>query len=174
MTVRTVFSPGRMEDSEHGQFAAQEQFYPLLFGGRPLAFEDTAGTVRDMQYACDCIVAVTLPQLRAPLRFSVQYRWRTDLEAMGWGDATVTEWNLDSDQPSELHKLFAHLFVYGFYDKAADRIIAAVAIDVPRMLRAIALGKLGYTSRRRGDQSFLAFLIRDLENIGAVIYKLGR
>ncbi len=172
--MRTVFSQARMDDSQRAQLAAQEQFYPHLFGGRPLKFEDTGKTVLDMEYACDCIVAIDLPQLRAPLRTTVQYRWRTDLEAMEWGDATVTEWNLDTNEPSELHKLFAHYFVYGFYDKSADHIIAAVAIDVPRMLRALALGKLTYTTRRRGDQSFLGFRIADLEQRCCVIYKQGR
>lgn len=170
----TTFSVSRMEDSKLAHLAAQQQFYPLLFPRVLLAFEDTVKTVKDMEYAVDCIVAVSLRQLRAPLRFSVQERWRSDLEAMRWGDITVTEWNLDSGLPSELHKLGAQLFVYGFYDKPADRIVAAVAIDVPRMIRALSLGKLRYRERRRGDQSFLCFDLRDLEAIGAVILKKGR
>ena len=43
-----------------------------------------------------------------------------------------------------------------------------------RMLRALALGKLSYTRWPRGDQHFLAFPIRELEQVGAVILKLKR
>lgn len=167
----TTFSQARMDDSKLAHLAAQQQFYPLLFPKRALKFEDVTKTVQDLEYAIDVQVAVDLPQLRAPLRFSVQERWRLDLDARFYGDVTVTEWNLDSNLPSELHKLAAQLFVYGFYDKDNDHIAAAVAIEVPRMLRALAIGKLKYTQRRRGDQSFLGFGLRDLENIGAVIIK---
>jgi len=167
----TTFSQRRMDDSKLAHLAAQQQFYPQLFPGRPLKFEDVTKTVQDLEYAIDVQVSVDLPQLRAPLKFAIQERWRTDLAARAYGDVTVTEWNLDSDRPSELHKLGAHLFVYGFYDKQADRIVAAVAVDVPRMLRALALGKLNYTEQRRGDQSFVAFQLRSLENVGAVIIK---
>ena len=172
--MKTTFSASRMQDSHCAHLAAQEQFYPLLFPDVPLTFEDTANTIKDMEYAVDCIVAIGLRQLRAPLRLSVQERWRTDLEAMSWGDITVTEWNLASDLPSELHKLGAQLFVYGFYDKVAGRIVAAAAVDVPRMVLALSLGKLSYRERRRGDQSFLGFGVSDLEAVGAVLLKKGR
>jgi len=168
--MKTVFDTRRMEDSKKAHLAAQKQVYPVIFPHVPLAFEDVTGTIRDLEYAIDVQVAVTLRQLRAPLRFSVQERWR-EPDAMPWGDVTVTEWNLASDTPSELHKLSAQLFVYGFYDKAADRIVAAVCVDVPRMLRALALGKLRYREQRRNDQSFLGFGVRDLEAVGAVVCK---
>lgn len=169
--MSTVFSQQRMDDSKRAHLAARAQFYPLLFPGRALKFEDVTKTVQDLEYAIDVQVAIDLPQLRAPLRLSIQERWRLDLAARSYGDVTVTEWNLDTDEPSELHKLGAHLFVYGFYDKEVDVIPAAVAIEVPRMLRAISLGKLSYTRRRRGDQSFVCFTLCDLEAIGAVILK---
>lgn len=160
-----------MDDSKRASTAAQSQFYPLLFPGRALKFEDVTKTVQDLEYAIDVQVAVDAPHLRAPLRFSVQERWRTDLAAMQWGDVTVTEWNLDTGRPSELHKLGAHLFVYGFYDKEGDRIVAAAAVEVPRMLRALSLGKLAPVRKLRGDQSFLAFTLTELEGVGAVIFR---
>ena len=160
-----------MDDSKRASIAAQSQFYPLLFPNRVLKFEDVTKTVADLEYAIDVQVAVDAPHLRAPLRFSVQERWRTDLGAMQWGDVTVTEWNLDTGQPSELHKLAAHLFVYGFYDKEEDKIVAAAAVEVARMLRALSLGKLAPTRKLRGDQSFLAFALDELESVGAVIFR---
>jgi hypothetical protein len=169
--VRTEFSQRNMDDSHKAHLAARTQFYPLLFPGCDLAFEDTANTKQDLSYAIDCLVSVSNPRLglRAPLYFAVQERWRLDLDAMRWGDVTVTEWNLASDCPSELHKLGAHWLVYGFYDKARDQIVCAAVVDVTRLVYALALGLLAYERRPRGDQTFLAFPIAALREQGAVI-----
>ena len=80
------------------------------------------------------------------------------------------EWNLASDQPSELHKLGAQMFVYGFYDDERDRICLAVAVDVGLMQWALANGELGYERRRRGDQSFLGIKYTALKELGAVLF----
>lgn len=157
--------------TKRAHLAAQQQFYAPMFPGLPLAFEDTVDTVRDLGYAVDCIAAVTVGDLRAPLRFAVQERWR-EPEFMRFGDITVTEWNLPSARPSELHKLGAHLFVYGFYDSTQDRIVAGVAVDVVVLLRALALGEVRYTRRTRVDQTFLAFDVRKLRSVGAVVFSV--
>src|SRR6266571_6103264 len=127
--MRTTFSAERMAFTKAAHLAAQTQFYQDMFPGAVVGFEDTVGTVRDLNYAIDCQLVVGVPAFRAPLRMSVQERWR-DPKEMHWGDITITEWNLASDTPSELHKLAAQLFVYGFYDLAKDTVIAAIAVDV--------------------------------------------
>jgi hypothetical protein len=169
--VKTTFSPKRMEYTKRAHLAAREQFYGPLFGYLPMKFEDTVGTTRDLEYAIDCQIAVTVAGLRAPLRFSVQERFR-DPAAMNYGDITITEWNTATDQPSELHKLGAQLFVYGFYDESADRILAGVALDSTVILRKLATGGLPYRRQSRLDQSFLAFGLQALEAVGAVAFKL--
>lgn len=173
--MRTAFSAERMSFTKRGHLAARQQFYAPMFDHLPVTFEDTVGTVRDLDYAVDCIAAVTVDGLRAPLRFSIQERWR-EPEAMRFGDITVTEWNLPTDQPSELHKLGAHLFVCGFYDSGNDLIVAGVAVDVAVLLHAVARGAIPYVRRSRpgGDQRFLAFTVPDLRNIGAVVYQKFR
>ena len=171
--MSTVYSPTRQAFSNAAHVAAQTQFYPELFGKRPLTFTDTGKTVADLEYAIDRQIAVTLPQLRAPLLFDIQERWRNPAD-LGYGDITVTEWNIDTNEPSELHKLGAHLFVYGFYDEAADRIVLAVAVEVPRMLLGMVLGKLPSERRPRGDQTFRTFRYRDLHKAGAVALMLDR
>jgi len=168
--VKTTFSPERMDRTKRAHAAAQQQFYAPMFEHRPIVFEDTVGTVRDLEYAIDCQLAVTIPDLRAPLRFSVQERWR-DPSYMPYGDITITEWNTASNEPSELHKLGAQLFVYGFYDEDADRIVAGVALDATVILRRLATSSLPYTRRSRIDQSFLAFGLTTLEKVGAVVFK---
>jgi hypothetical protein len=173
--VKTAFDPERMDFTKRAHLAAQAQLYPKMFPERRVEFVDTVATVQDLDYAIDCRLAVTVPDFRAPLYFAVQERWR-EPEWEHHGDVTVTEWNLSSDQPSELHKLGAHVFVYGFYDDAADRVRLAVAVDVAIMLRELACGRLPFERRRRrgGDQSFLCLRCRDLYSVGAVIFKLDQ
>lgn len=169
--MKTTFSQGRMAFTKRAHVAAREQFYAPMFSHLPIKYEDTVGTVRDLEYAIDCQLAVSIPDLRAPLRFSVQERWRTP-EFMRFGDITITEWNTATNQPSELHKLGAQLFVYGFYDERADRIIAGVALDVATILNKLAMGGLPYTRRSRIDQSFLAFGLPHLRLVGASVFEI--
>jgi hypothetical protein len=168
--VKTAFSAKRMEFTKRAHLAAEEQFYAPMFPGRQIAFEDTVGTVRDLEYAIDCQLAVTVPDLRAPIRFAVQERWR-EPAAMRYGDVTITEWNSASNLPSELHKFGAHLFVYGFYDQQLDQIMLGVAVDIPVLLRELALGRLKYRRESRLDQTFLAFDVRGLRSCGAVVFE---
>lgn len=169
--MRTAFSEQNMEFTRRAHRAAQGQFYAPMFSGLLLTFEDTVDTVRDLEYAIDCRVAVAVPGLRAPLSFAVQERWRRPHE-MHWGDVTVTEWNRASDTPSELHKLGAQLFVYGFYDEDDDLIHVGVAINVLTVLLQLAAGKLTYTRRSRIDQTFLGFNVRELRAAGAVVFEV--
>lgn len=168
--MKTTFSQARMDFTKRAHLAAQTQFYPGVFPGLPITFEDTVGTVKDLEYAIDCRLAVAVEGLRAPIYFSVQERWR-DPKEMGYGDVTITEWNRASDQPSELHKLGAQLFVYGFYDDPGNRVVFAVAVDVLTVLRRLALRQLQWRRRNRIDQTFLGFEYRHLETIGAVVHR---
>jgi len=160
-----------MDFTKRAHLAAQVQFYAPMFPGLTVTFEDTVGTIRDLEYAIDCQLAVAVDGLRAPLRFAVQERWR-EPSAMRYGDITVTEWNTATAQPSELHKFGAHIFVYGFYDERRDRVLAAAAVDVVTVLRSLALGTLAYRRESRLDQTFLGFGLRDLQRIGAVVFQL--
>ena len=166
--MKTTFSQRRMDFTKRAHLAAQTQFYPKMYPAG-VEFLDTVGTVRDLEYAIDCQLAITVRDLRAPISLAVQERFRQPHE-MHWGDITVTEWNLASDQPSELHKLGAQMFVYGFYDDERDRICLAVAVDVGLMQWALANGELGYERRRRGDQSFLGIKYTALKELGAVLF----
>jgi len=166
--MRTAFSQERMDFTRRAHAAARQQFYPLMFPGC-VTFEDTVNTTRDLDYAIDCQLAVCVDGLRGPIRFAIQERFRQPQE-IHWGDITVTEWNLASNEPSELHKLGAQLFVYGFYDSDTDQICLAVAVDVGLMQWALAHDEIKYERRRRGDQSFLGFKFYALREIGAVLF----
>lgn len=167
--MTTVFSEKRWEFTKSAHHAARSQLYERMWP-HGVEFEDTTKTAHDLDYAIDCQLAVTVPDLRAPIRISVQERFR-EPRWMKYGDITVTEWNLDTNEPSEVHKLGAQMFVYGFYDKQSDHICLAVAIDVGYLQWALGHGEIVYGRRNRGDQSFLGFGFRDLERIGAVLYR---
>lgn len=165
--MKTAFSPKRMQFTKDAHRAAQSQVYSKMFPG--VTFEDTVNTTKDLEYAIDCQLAVPVDGLRAPIRFAVQERFREPTE-MHWGDITVTEWNLASNEPSELHKLSAQLFVYGFYDEPKDHICLAVAVDVGFMQWALTHDEITYVRKTRGDQSFLGFKFSALQEIGAVLF----
>lgn len=168
--MKTAFSHERMAFTKRAHLAAQRQFYAPMFGHRPTRFEDTVGTKRDLEYAIDCQLAVTVDGLKAPLRISVQERWR-EPSFMRFGDVTVTEWNKPSGLPSELHKFGAQLFVYGFYDDGADRIVAGVALAAPMFLCKLAIGELLYERQSRIDQTFLSFRLTAMQQSGAVVFQ---
>lgn len=169
--MKTTFSEANMTFTKRAHLAAQAQFYSRMYPAG-VEFVDAVGTARDLEYAIDCQLAITVKGLRAPISMAVQERFRRPSEsAMQYGDITVTEWNLASNQPSELHKLGAQMFVYGFYDERADHIVAAVAVDVGLMQWALVNGELGYERRPRGDQSFLGIKVTALRELGAVLFQ---
>lgn len=165
---RTVFSRERYAFTQRAHLAARQQLYPLMYPGG-VDFRDVTKTARDLDYAIDCELDVTIAGLRAPVRIGVQERFRTP-QHLRYGDVSITEWNLATDQPSELHKLGAQMFVYGFYDTDRDRIVLAVAVDVGLMQWALAHDELDYERRRRGDQSFIVIRFAALRELGAVLY----
>lgn len=167
--MSTVFSQKRWEFTKRAHLAAQRQFYPLMFP-YGVEFLDTTKTVQDLNYAIDCQLSVQVRGLRGPILYFVQERFRTPSHER-FGDITITEWNLNTNEPSELHKLGAQLFVYGFYDEVRDHIRLAIAVDVPLLQQALVEDRLQYKRQRRGDQSFLAFDFCEVEALGAVLFR---
>jgi hypothetical protein len=173
--MRTAYSSRAAAFSQRAHIAAVAPIYEAMFPSG-VDFEDTAKTVQDLDYAIDRQLSVRVPGLGAPIRISVQERFR-EPQYMRFPDVTVTEWNLPSNTPSEIHKFGAQLFVYGFYDAAADQIRAAAVIDTTRLLVGLAQARLRYRREKRDgrDQSFLCFSVADLQAIGAValVFKRG-
>lgn len=153
--------------------AAQRDVYPAIFPGRHIEFTDVTSTVRDLEYAVDRKLLVHCG-MRAPLQLDVQERFR-DPAAMRFGDITITEFNGASGRPSELYKLCAHLFVYGYYDHAADTVPLAAVCESTRILIAIANHRLPFTVRGNDRaQNFICVRYPDLLTSGAVIRLVDR
>lgn len=172
----TAFSGENFSFTQKAHLAAQKQFYPGLWPGAAVSFIDTTKAEADLVYAVDCIAEVSLPDVeaRGPVKFYIQERWRRQSFST-WRDLTITEWNLQTNQPSELHKLGAQVFVYGIYDQKEDRIVSALAVDIVRMQLANVRGELKYIRKKRGggDQTFIGIEWDHLDDIDAVLYSIN-
>jgi hypothetical protein len=172
----TAFSGENFTFTQLAHLAAQKQFYPGLWPGATVKFIDTTKAEADLVYAVDCIAEVSLPdaEARGPVKFYIQERWRRKSFST-YRDLTITEWNLRTNQPSELHKLGAQVFVYGIYDQEGDRIVSALAVDIVRMQLANVRGELKYIRKKRGsgDQTFIGIEWDHLDDIDAVLHSIN-
>ena len=171
---------------------AQRELYPKIFHVpfERLLFESTLleygrrGEVLDGQMAIDRIVKIASEdeKFHLPLQITIQERFRRE-DAATWQDLTITEWNPKSDLPSELYKIIAGMFVYGYCEakeyKAGDkwvceprRFVDAIAVDTAKMLVGIGNGELSYSwgFNPRTEQPFLTIKFQKLYEYGAVLY----
>jgi len=169
----TAYSTANAAFSQSAHVAAAAQFYPQMWPGNTLKFYNCTGRDLDLQHGIDRVAEVSLPdpQARGPVRFYIQERFRRP-DCHGFRDITITEWNLGTDQPSELHKLGAQLFVYGFFNEHTRKIEGAIAVDVCRLQSANVTGTLKYTREKHGagDQSFIGVQWDHLHDLGAVMF----
>lgn len=178
---RTPYSKANGDFSEQAHLAAQTLVYPEIFQlpYDRLTFESTLvndgakGAVLDGDMAIDKIVKVTAihDKFRQPIQFTVQERFRK-MEFMKWQDITITEWNHRSGLPSELYKLAANLFVYGYFDPATETFGDAVAVNVTSLLYKLCNGELQFGCKKnpRSDQDFITVKLEALWQSGVTIY----
>lgn len=166
----TPYSQANQRFSNKAHARAQTALYPLLFGcdKDQLEFkalpEDQARTL-DGDMGTDRLVEVSVKGLLAPLTFLVQERFRRS-ENANYPDVTVTEWNYNSNLPSELYKIKAGLFLYGKYNETLDQFTEAIAFSVCPMLLQLANGNLPYRrNRNKKNQTFLCIKIADLDRL---------
>ena len=180
--ARTLYEQDNADYSNRAHMRARDVLYPRIFNVRRerLQFEDTLLTqndrarILDGEMGVDRIVRVTVHNLHAPLMFTVQERFRRP-EFAKYQDMTVTEWNYASNSPSELYKINAGLFVYGYFDERSGMFLDAIVISVTDMLLALVQGRLRYDRRmNKKQQSFLALRFEDMEKAGIVRYWLAR
>ncbi len=179
--MRTTYEPLNAAFSNAAHLAAQQQVYPFIFNvpQKALTFEDTLLAqdercrILDGEMAVDRIVHVSVLKLRAPLVFTIQERFRRPNFAH-YQDITITEWNHASNLPSELYKMNAVLFVYGYYAEVSQKFIDAIAVDVPALFQAIAAGRIHYEKQQnKKQQDFLSFKFADLERSGVVYWHMA-
>lgn len=180
--MRTIFQPENANFSQKAHLAARIQIYPSIFKTtlQNLEFEDTIlntserNTILDGEMGIDRIVNVAVKNLHAPLVFTIQERFRRP-EYAHYKDLTITEWNGASGLPSELYKINAGLFLYGYFNEFQNTFIDAIAINTTDLLIAICRNEISYTKRRnKKQQDFVAFTFSGLENAGVVKYHLEK
>ena len=164
--------------SDRAHSIAQLMVYPSLFSveSHQLAFDDVTGIdiernrVLDGEMAIDKIIRVTVNTLHAPLVFTVQERFRRS-DKMRWRDITLTEWNNNSNRPSELYKIKAGLFVYGYYDEYKDRLVGeTLVVNVPALLIRLASKRIKYETKLnpRSNQTFITIPFSSLDEYGLI------
>lgn len=175
--MATPYSTANADYSSRAHLCARRVIYPRLFGGCVLGYE-TQGSVRtnarwevlDGTLGIDRVILVTAPKARRPFTFTSQERFRQP-SFQRFDDVTITARNMATNQPSELHKLAAMLFVYGFYDAAQDVLTSWVALNTVTLMLALTNRSLPYTTsiNPRSQQAFISISRSNLRSVGAVI-----
>lgn len=180
--AKTIYQPENAEFSDKAHIAARTKLYPYIFNKHhnQLLFEnissDTSpkGRILDGEMGVDRLLKVTVPDLRNPLVFTVQERFRRPSYAK-FKDITITEWNNASNQPSELYKINAGIFLYGYYDINTNAFIDAIAINTTDLLIMLAKQQIEFSSNsNQKQQNFLTFKFDDLYKADLVLYQLSK
>lgn len=175
----TPYSTDNKKFSDEAHMAARTLIYPRLFkmDASNITYEQQGEITTerwgalDGDMSIDRIVKVTVAGLRQPLTFTVQERFRKP-DAAKWQDITITEWNNNTNLPSELYKIQANLFLYAYYG-GAGAFTDAICVGVTDLLMAITQKSVDFEDRKnpRSNQTFLAFKFDALHKAGLVVYR---
>lgn len=103
-------------------------------------------------------------EFRPDIPVFVQERFRRP-NYQQWQDIVLTEWNLKSGTPSELGKIKADHFVYGYYDENKDEILEALIVEVVDLKRALVEGAIKCDTGRTNpkDQRMVGVKFAELQ-----------
>lgn len=176
--MQTLFDPKNKLFSDAAHMIARRQIYPTLFNAPPntLSFQEQTllehgkrGELLDGQMAIDRIVEVSNTAYQYPFVMTVQERFRRTTYAHK-RDITITEWNGASNLPSELFKITANLFVYGYFDDKKQTFTEWVAVSVPTLILALASGRIPRIWRpNRKKQTFITVTFQQLYEVSAIV-----
>lgn len=176
--MRTPYSQDNQALSDAAHLASQSAVYPFVFScdKSRLEFECTSlsvgekSEILDGEMGIDRIVRVSCLGLRRPISFCIQERFR-NIKYSGFQDLTITTWNTLTNQPSELYKINAGLFLYGFYDLRSNLFGDWVMVNTAAMLLSLTSGRVQYTTRKnpRSGQEFIGLKFADLYKSGSMV-----
>lgn len=172
----TRYDADRGEWSNKAHLAARKYVYPIFFQSENLEFEDTLlqhgerQRILDGELGIDRIVKVHCG-FREPLKFYIQERFRPT-ERARFRDISITEFNHETGQPSELYKIAATLFVYGYYDPSGDYFPEVVVFNVGTLLWEMARGNVKLKDGRfkEKNQSFVGIEFDELKRVKAMMF----
>lgn len=165
----TKFEQHQADWSSLAHEAARKDLYPKIFSCDPthLTFENTimgSGKEQDIfmdgNLAIDRIVGVKC-SLHSAIRYTIQERYRRK-KYQNYRDITITEFNHQTNMPSELYKISSLLFVYAYWDELSG-FGESIALHTLLLLEAIRTNKIAYTTKMNNKrQSFICIKIDDL------------
>jgi hypothetical protein len=176
--VSTAYSARNQRFSDEAHLAAQSQIYPALFNVEQdqIRFTTTSlglgekERILDGEMAIDRILSLKVKWFPAEIEFTIQERFRKK-QYMSFQDLTITEWNNTTNRKSELFKLNAGIFVYGYFDDEKKTMLDWIAVDTGKLLHRLVikepLVKRGLNPR--SNQSFLTFKFEHLTKAGVVL-----
>lgn len=175
----TPYSSDNQDFSDLAHIAARSLVYPEMLGcdEHVMSFESASVSdggekaIMDGQMAVDRIVKVSVEGLRGPIEHIIQERFRRTSYAR-YRDLTITEWNFATNQKSELHKLKAGFFLYGYFDETTSTFGEAIAVNTSAMLLAIQRKTVYYDTRvnQRTRQTFICLTFNSLIKSGVVVW----
>jgi len=174
----TPYSNKNQLFSDLAHTASQSQIYPILFNVNKdqLTFKSTSLSMGDKEkildgeMAIDRIVKVRVKWFKDDIEFIIQERFRRE-KFMKYQDVTITEWNHATNIKSELFKLNAGIFVYGYYDNKNDEILDWIAFNTVGLLHRLVIRCPSVIRgfNKRSSQSFLTFKFDHLEKAGLIL-----
>lgn len=180
MLKRTPYSLEQQKFSNAGHLNAQRTIYPELFHVQRdqlefVVLDEEEAKEQDCEHAIDRLVRVSVTGLKGKIVFTVQERFRNTKYAP-YQDITITEWNHRSNLPSELYKIRADLFLYGYYNFPSDSMLQVIAFHVSPFKARIAQKTMAFdTGKNEKDQTFITVKFTDLIRSGVVeFHKLWR
>jgi len=180
--MNTPFDDNNKDFTDKAHAAARTQVYPHLFasGGVEIEIENVsvddsdAHEILDQRLGVDVIIRATPPVFEQSIPIYVQERFRRP-EYRHHQDITITKFNNKSDEVSEISKIAAQVFIYGYYEPALDEIQEAICVNTTVLLRQIIDGGLANGERQNPkEQDFITISFDELQEAGAVAFHLNR
>ncbi len=179
----TGFKKEQSDFTNKAHLIARKLIYPKFFNTEnnkhiSLNYRDTQvngsdkeGQFLDGEWGIDRIIQVKDDRHNAPFEFTFQERFRTP-DKQVFQDLTVTSWNNASNLPSELYKIKAHYFLYGYFNESNNSFLEAIIIDVARFLHNIACNNLQYKADKGNDrgQDFITIPFLELFNKNIITF----
>lgn len=175
--MKTPYSIDNANFSQSAHMAARQCIYPAIFpNADTLTFEDTLlemsdrARLLDGEMAIDRIVKVSVSSLHMPLTFTFQERFRKPQYA-NYRDITITEWNNKTNRPSELYKIEADYFLYGYFNPTNTNFVDWIVVNVPALKMAIANDGIRYSwnENPRSLQRFACFSFSGLADARLIV-----
>lgn len=176
--MRTPYSLENQRFSDAAHAAARGQVYPDVFGVRASAIEwvdhhvgdGGVSAVLDGQLGIDRTAKVSRGGCLGSFDTIIQERFRR-MEYAVHRDITITEVNRLTGHLSEMYKLKAGIFTYGYFDNASTCFGEVVVVNVEMLVDAIVRERVrvGRKVNPRTDQTFLTVRIESLLDVPGMV-----